>query len=193
MTLHGPPTWTNLALSNLPVMIFAGAEYLECSNANTADLDFDGAGEDFSGMCWIYPTTLVGSNRTIISRWVNNTSGYIFYVDPTGILDFLTVQAGATQWTFSAAGAIVINAWSLVGWTLDGAAARVYKNGVDITSTAGVHVQPATSAALFRIGMDSAGAQGWIGDLKRPRMWSRALAAAEVKELYESERNLLGV
>jgi hypothetical protein len=192
MMLHGPPTWANVALSNLPVMVFNGAQYLECSNANSDDLDFEA--ESFSGVCWIDPTTLIGSNRVILDRWINVTSGWSWFVWPTGELNLITVQnTPAFQSSYSPAGNIVINAWALAGFTRSGASVRIFKNGVDVTSVVGVHVNPTASAATLRVGIDSATAQGFIGSLKRPRVWNRALTAAEMAELFAMERGLFGV
>jgi hypothetical protein len=195
MTLHGPPTWAQVALSNTPVMVFDGAQYLECSNANSADLDFDGAGEDFSGVCWIYPTTLVGSFRTIIDREVSAVSGWCLGVWATGELNLMTMTgAPGFDSSYSAVGNIVINAWALAGFTRIGASVRIFKNGADVTSIADVHgATIPTSAALLRIGIDNAGAQGWIGSLKRPRVWNRQLSAAEMAEIFAMERGLFGV
>ncbi|GAG03281.1 unnamed protein product, partial [marine sediment metagenome] len=64
--LINAPTWTNLA-SGLPVMALDGVnQYLECSAANTVDLDY--TSEDYSIVGWVNWTD-TGNSEIIIARY----------------------------------------------------------------------------------------------------------------------------
>lgn len=195
MTLNGPPTWWNLALSNLSLLNFnfATPDFLDCSGVNTADLDF--VAGDFTLAAWVCVGDLT-ANRMVICRGFLDTDGYYFAVLIDGSIFFITNQAVPTpnQITQSAAGEIVINIWYLVGVSRDGASARVYKNGLDVTDVAGVHINPVTSARELHIGIyDNEVGSPFSGNMWNPRIWSRSLSADDWRKMWEMERGLFGV
>jgi hypothetical protein len=190
-TLVGTPAWTPLA-NELMVLDFDPGpprDYIIILAADSLDLDFTTG--DFSGAAWFYPHAY--GNRYIFNHGAT-TEGWDFYiVAATGEMRFTTWQAAASQ--HSDGQPLTLNTWQLVGFTRDGAVARVYTNGQDVTAVFGTHVDPATAAANnFYIGCTDLVGAGWLdGYLWRPRIWGRALTAAEMLAIYELERGLLGV
>lgn len=193
MTLNGPPTWWNLALSNLSLLNFNAAtpDWLDCSGVNTADLDF--TTENFSLGAWICLSDLT-ANRSLICRGFLDADGYYIQVLINGSLFFITNQAAASQFTTSAPGDIVINNWYLVGVSRVDAVALLYVNGVDVTAVPGVHVDPLTSARELHIGIyDNEVGSPWSGNMWNPRAWARALSGDDWRALFAMERGLFGV
>lgn len=127
----------------------ANPDYVTIPAAHT-QLNF--TAEDFSIIARIFIDSLA-VGRTIFTRGLANVDGYRLIVFSTGILDFRTFQTPATQISSSAAGAIVIGAWYTVGISRNGASVRVYRNGIDVTATVGVHIDPLTCARSAKIGI----------------------------------------
>ena len=193
MTLTGPPAWYAAVLSNMMMLNLNSAtpDYLLLSAANSADLNFQGG--SFSGVAWIYPHTVIGEDRHIFARGLLSTDGWEFLVQDTGEITLITNQAGATQLSSSAAGSVVAVTWYMIGFTRHNADVYIYRNGVNVTSVVGVHVDPLTSARDLHIGTSDAHANSFDGYLWRPRVWERELDPVEMLELFDMERTLVGV
>jgi hypothetical protein len=190
VTLTNVPTWTNAA-NDLTYLAFDGAapyDHLLLASANCADLNFTSGA--FSGMCWYYPRT--GGNRYIFNRGLT-TTGWCFYLNTSNRMSLGTKQAAVNQ--YSNGDVLTLNTWQLVGFNRSGATVRIYTNGRDETVTAVAHVNPDSAAAQnFYIGCTDAVGAGWMyGDLWRPRIWNRNIAAAEHLAIFEMERGLFGV
>lgn len=186
----GVPAWFVLP-SDLYYLSFnsAIADYITATSAATADLDF--TTESFSLAIWIDPD--LNGNRYLFARGLTINDGWAFYYSPSNTLSFSTNQAGVAQHTTGTAGEVVVGTWCLAGVTRSGATARIYCNGVESTATYGTHVAPLTSARNFYIGRADLGAGPYDGDVWRPRIWERALSAAEMKSIFEMERGYFGV
>jgi hypothetical protein len=191
-TLTGAPTWQLLG-SDLSYLDFdsANPDSIITLAAASADLDFTSGA--FSGAMWIAPDAY--GNRYLYHKssagngwgfWISSTSPYLI---------FTTEQAGPTYQSTDGGANLALSAWQMVGFTRSGAAARLYLNGRDVTATPATHVNPVTSvAANFTIGTTTGGGAGYYdGDMWRPRIWGRALAAWEMLALYNAERTLFGV
>lgn len=196
MTLTGPPAWAAWPLSNLPILSFnpATPDFMELSAANSVTMDFQvGA---FSLAAWVFIDDL-SIDRYIIERGLLNTDGWYFYVDITGMIRLFTNQGGAGQVTQSAAGAITIGNWWFIGASRSGASVRVYRNGVDVTDVAGVHVNPAACARKLHVGIDDTELVGsntqMDGYVWRPMVFGRQISQVEMSEIFEMTRGIFGV
>lgn len=189
-TLTGAPTWTN-AGNDLTYLDFAPGpprEYIITLAADSTDLNFTSG--DFSGAIWYTPD--VTGNRYVFCKGTA-TTGWVFYLNTESRMSFGTRQAAVNQ--FTSGEALTLDTWQFVGFTRDGAVARIYTNGRDVTYTSATHIDPDTAAAQnFYIGCTDLVGAGWMdGYLWRPRIWDRCLTAAEMLAIYEMERGLFGV
>lgn len=189
-TLTGAPTWTNAAndLTFLDFAIGPPREYIITLAAASTDLNFTSG--DFSGAVWY--NRHCGGNRYVFCKWLG-TTGWVFYLNTANRMSFGTRQAAADQYTTG--NVTTLNAWEFVGFTRDGAVARVYTNGRDVTYNSATHINPdSANAQNFYIGCTDAVSAGWMdGYLWRPRIWGRCLTAAEMLAIYEAERGLFGM
>ncbi len=87
----------------------------------------------------------------LLARGLNNNDGYYLHNGADGSLDFATCQSGATQDTLCAAGTLTTNTWYTIGISRDGSSVKIYVNGVDVTATAGTHVNPTTCARTTKL------------------------------------------
>ena len=124
--------------------------YVEIPAAHT-QLEF--TAEDFSIIVRVNFDALAAFEKVFI-RGLFNTDGYLLHVDRTGLILLATNQALANQCSFSNAGMIVPGTWYTIGCSRSGAVGKVYRNGVDITTTSAVHINPATCARTAKIGID---------------------------------------
>lgn len=188
-TLTGAPDWTNAANDLTYLLFLAGPprDYIITLAADSGGLDFTSGA--FSGMVWYYPGA--GGNRYIYNKGTD-TTGWCFYLNTDNEMSLGTRQVAATQ--FSHGNVLTLNTWQLVGFSRDGATARVYTNGRETTTTYATHIDPDSSAAQnFYIGCTNAVGAGWmVGYLWRPRILGRSITAAEHLAVYEIERGLFG-
>jgi len=191
MTFHGTPTWTQAA-SDLNYIDFeAGTpDWLDCGAAATADLNFTTGA--FTLATWINYESV--GFRYLFARGLTDTDGWEWAITTDYELWLRTNQAGAHQDTESAAGVIPLATWTFAATVRSGASVVHYVNGLPSLGTAGTHVNPLTAARELHIGINDAEAAGWFdGSLWRPRIWGRALSAADVARIYRLERGMLGV
>ena len=175
--------WVQWPLSNLTILSFnpGNPDWLELSVANSVSMDYQVG--DFSLLAWIYMDVL--ADRYVIERGLLNTDGWFFYVDVNGAITFVTNQGAANQLSASANGAVTIANWWCIGVTRHGASARIYRNGMDVTSVVGVHVNPAACARKLHVGIDDTeAANQWDGYIWRPIDLGRQLSSTEMWKFF---------
>lgn len=185
--------WTETA-SGLSVLEFDDPSWLECSAADTVDLDFTTG--DFSCCVWFYANgATIGSEDWIIRGYdFAPFDGWIFGVWGNYRISFDTMSGGTYWVTAGPINSAVVNVWTFAGMTRAGLVGLIYKNGVDITDISDGHPTITSSARKLHIGCaDDEGSSMWDGLLYRPRVWSRCLTAEEMMFIFESERSLFGV
>lgn len=184
-TLNGLPTWQQF-VNGLQYLDFdpANPDWLEVPAAATG-LNFTAG--DFSLAVWARIDDAV--TRTLMCRGLANTDGWMLHVSNTGRVGLATFQAGATQTTYSTI-AIAAATFYLIGITRIDTAVRTYVNGEDVTDAPDTHVDPLTSARDLHIGiLDNEVNDPWDGGMHRPRAWSRLLAPAEMRLLYDMDKD----
>lgn len=150
-------------------------------------LDF--TSEDFTISFMFYAfswdTTNVDKNTPIlfIKGPGYNTGGYYTQISSGG-LSLVTNQSAALQ-VSSGTYAFSLNTWYHIAFARQGASVRTYVNGTDVTTTAGTHVNPTSSATPFYINWYQAAYPiiGWdkYDEFKaEARKWS----PAEIKNEY---------
>lgn len=135
--------------------------------------------------CWVRITAFKDFNNLVRNNWIN--SGWALYATAAGGFNFSCAQAGV-QTGAGIAGGQVGRLYHLVG-VYDGAAVRLYRDGVSSTPTALVG---ATLDTGFAISVGNA-ANCLLDEL---RIYNRALSATEVAEHfaghYSNEAGLVG-
>lgn len=193
-TLIGVPTWNSLG-NGLPYLDFirANPDWLECSIADTADLNFtDG---DFSLCAWVQPDLL---SFNLFDRGLWAVDGWYLSVGALGQTIIETNQGGDSQLSVGADGGVVVGTWSLISMSRSGTSARLFLNGVDNTDTVDVHTNPLTSNRKLHIGIyNSEVAAQYDGKIAGgpcgPRIWGRAVSALEWPLVFNMERDWFGV
>jgi len=118
----------------------------------------------------------------IVNKGAISTDGYTFRINGNaagGSITFITSQSGAFQQTNSAATEIQSGNWYHVVVVRNGSSAKVYKNGIDVTSSAGTHINPTSTSANAYIGQR--GSTDWFkGIVDEVKIYPFALTQDEV-------------
>ena len=81
-----------------------------------------------------------------------NVGGYQLKLGPSDEIIYRSSSAGANQETRSSAGDVIDDTWCYIAATQTGALAKIYKDGVDVTSFADSHLNPGASEDNLCIG-----------------------------------------
>jgi hypothetical protein len=133
-----------------------------------------------------FKATTLAAVRYLLSRGLASTSGYVMYVAVNGALTFGTEQAGAEQLSSTAAASVVPSLWYHAVAVRLAASVKLFLDGRDVTSTAGAHTDPLTSAIALRLAASSTPALYHYGQLMNTQIWNRALSPEDIKQLYIS-------
>lgn len=158
-----------------------------------ADTQLDFTSEDFSITARIYINDL-SAGRTIFQRGLAGTDGYYFRVYPDGKILFQTNQAAATQYSNSANGSIVTGTGYTVGMSRSGADVSVYRDGADITTVFGTHIDPLSSSRTAKIGIyDDLTTIPFDGKIGFLRVYNYALTAGQHLAEHEKTKHWFGI
>ncbi len=189
--LINTPTWTALD-SGLMVPVLNGTnEYIESDGADTTELNFtDG---DYSLGGWFTWSDSVHDSQILIARYEVSDNGWELYLTEAGSLRYLSLRhhhvAGATTRTSAFSLGWVYDTVWFFGVSRSGTSAQFYRNGLAVTTTSEVLIDPETCAEDLVIGVrytkDSNFLNGWPWRL---RVWPKALTASDWLTLYEHEK-----
>jgi fibronectin type 3 domain-containing protein len=182
---HGTPS--NMSLGKLGVL--GSAAYFNGVNSTvmvpyTSDYDF--VSGDFTASAWIYPnkSAMGVSNLRIFDK---GDKSWVIYLDSgAGLIALGKTNIGGQ--VFSSV-PIAIRAWSLVTATVSGATRKLYINGQDVTTVANAGLPYESNSGSLNIGSAGDGTRVFNGMIDEATIWSRALTAAEVLELYRRGAN----
>ena len=163
----------------------------------------------FSLGAWIMPTEALGTARTILAKYGStaNLEEYDFRFDTSGnlVLELHNATPSTSEIGTGASDVIVPFAWNFVVATYDGTEAtpgvHLYRNASDTlasgaTTETGAYVAMEDTASGFLIGArDATGtpAQEFEGYMALPFVTGKELTAAEVSQLYDLGRRLIGL
>jgi hypothetical protein len=163
-------------------------------------LDYDGAADNvsfstitltgaFSVSCWCLKRTNGSLNeREIIG---NTTDGNVWI----GFTSTTTLMSGTTSGAKTFSGSIANNAINHVVVTRDaGNTARVFINGVE-SSTGGLSMtgnMPINELGQYLNGTSGNAPYSWDGWISETAFYTRALTAAEIRELYRRGNGAIG-
>ncbi len=195
LTVSGAPAWTQLASRKWVLNYGGAADYLQAPAADTVALNF--TSEDWTMLAWIKGAVTAGSSDMIMCQGAVDVCGWEFYIFwDAGTIALRTNQAAAHT-GISAIGAVVQDAWYLVGVTRHGAAGQFYVNGLPVATTlnGGLAdpVSPAgTRKLLIGVGTTEV-ANFWDGFLGMRCIYNRAVTAAEMALLYLQSKGDYGL
>jgi Concanavalin A-like lectin/glucanases superfamily len=132
---------------------------------------------------WVFPTAHSSNWNTVIIK--ERTSGEIYNLYSnidTSVPAVWAVRASAPSAPLNALGTsqLPLNTWSHLAATYDGAALRLYVNGVQVGSRTMTGAM-LTSSSPLRIGGNSIWGEFFQGRLDEIRIYSRALSATEIQ------------
>ena len=152
-------------------LLLSGASGLNCGFGNTLNFPSNQA---LTTEAWVRPTS-TSSTAYVLLR----SGEYQLGLDSSGWFG-----SAGNQSPLSSGSAPIANAWTHVAFTWqpsgNNATATLYVNGVAVAT----QTQPATSAVggnKTNIGCTETGSAGFHGCIASVRLWSRALAANEIK------------
>lgn len=169
---------------------FNGNGYALVPRDDAGVLDFAGT-RRFSTEIWVQPTIPASDagGETLFAKETNDggsgDNGYDLYLDPANNAPAFQREQGPVQDNVETVTALVVDAWSHIVVTYDGATLVLYLNGVNVTQASTTAVIPSTGVALA-IASDIPDAPGgdYTGYLDELALYDRALSSAEVQNHY---------
>ena len=131
-------------------------------------------------MAWVRPTVISGSDIYIMDCQTSSSNRILLYLD-SATSKLRAVVAGGTQYANSAA---VANTWYHVALTWENGIGKLYVNGVQQGANFSFTAFN-TLHSTYTIGSASSGT--WRGDIDEFVIVSRALPAAEILTIYQSD------
>ena len=144
---------------------------------------------NFTFSYWINFNTLTtnsgGQGPIVLYKGSYNGNGYYDQIGANGIIAFITNQSGVNQASYTDVGIITTATWYNITYARNGASVRIYVNGIDKTTTAGIHINPSSSGNNFTLATYSISIYGNF-NLSNFLNYNRALSAAEVAQNYNA-------
>ena len=157
-------------------------DYINCGHP----LNLNFTSEDFSIEAWIKPDSLA-SNPNIFAKGSAVTEGYFFLLMSDGSGYLCTNQSESWQLSYFPIGCISTNFWQYVVATRSRAVVKIYKDGIDVTTSPGTHIDPAsapTRDAVIGIHPGKAQMELFDGLIGEVRVYNRALTPLEIQGNY---------
>lgn len=183
-------TWVQLP-SGLWVLDFNSAtpDYVTIPAAFT-QLDF--TSQDFSLVARVNVDAFSALYSGIFERGATGTDGYVFRIRNNGEIRLWTSQTPVNQRSDSNVGVVTVGSWVTIGFSRNGASVRLYADGIDVTATPAVHIDPLTSARSAKIGIqDNLTGFPFDGKIALLQIYDYALSADEHNKAYASANYLL--
>lgn len=166
----------------------------------TKAYDFDGTNDYVSGTITNLP---IGSTARSVNMWVysHDVGNYIDFFTygtaATNQLFHFRQNNDATIWfqdqgtTVNSTGTLTVNTWHMVTMTFDGTdTVKLYIDGSEDGSSASFSSVNTGTTYGANIGRYPTGAEYWNGLIDEVSVWSRALSASDISDLYNSGSGL---
>jgi hypothetical protein len=128
---------------------------------------------------WVRPAALANRWRTVIFK-EGSPLAYALYAHDGGTAPAAELQVSGSLRTARGTAPVPLNAWSHVAATFDGAALRLYVDGVLVRTLAAAGSLPATTGVL-RLGGNSIWNEWFQGLIDEVQVYDRALAEEEIE------------
>lgn len=154
----------------------------------------------FSLAYWVKHTSLTslqlnGGNPQgpiVLYKGQYKANGFYDQTNPDGSVQFMTNQTNASQTTATAPGVVAAGAWYNVCYVRNGSSVKIYVNGIDCTSSAAVHINPASGTDSFRIGAYTSTFL-FRGSFSIFMAYNKALTATEVMYNFKAVKGRFGL
>lgn len=205
----GAFNWGNI-VSGYPYIEFVRVDpdgaYLDCSNADTVDLEFTSG--DYSVACWVnHRDTGHFKPKILVGRYEVDVGGWEVYIESDTVLSpdvhylnhrhhHATLGAGNLRDGCYSVGWTPDTGWSLIGISRSGLYPQHYRNGLPLTMSYGANGMrdPDVSTSDLVIGARYSKNQDWLyGDISCLRVWGRELSASEFMFIFEHEKHWYGM
>jgi hypothetical protein len=200
--VSGSATWRDLSGNNNSGSLVNGPTF---NNNNGGGIVFSSANGqyinlgpilnytsgNFTFSYWVNFNTLTtnsgGQGPIVLYKGNFNSNGYYDQIGANGGIAFVTNQSGAVQ-VSSTDGIITTGSWHNIAYARNGASVRIYVNGIDRTTTAATHINPASSGNNFTLATYNTSIYGNF-NLSNFLNYNRALSALEILQNYNAQRS----
>jgi hypothetical protein len=167
-------TWSAAGKFGGALSFNGSSSWVTVADAN--DLDLSSA---LTLEAWVKPSALGSAWRTVLFKERTGGMMYSLYANQDTGRPVGQVWLGSERNAVGSAG-LVLNAWSHLASTYDGATLRLYLNGVLVSSQATSGTLSASSGVL-RIGGNGVWPEWFAGLIDEVRVYNRALSAGEIQ------------
>jgi chitodextrinase len=167
-------SWSSAGHSGGALSFDGNADWVTIPDASNLDLT-----SAMTLEAWVYPSQLGSFWRTIITKEQSNGLVYGLFANSDSATP-AAVTALPAQDIVRGSNRLLKSTWTYVAATYDGAALRLYVNGIQAASVAGTGAMPSSTQPL-RIGGNSMGSQWFRGRIDDVRVYNRALSASEIQ------------
>jgi hypothetical protein len=128
---------------------------------------------------WVYPTASTGW-RTVLLKEASNELAYALYSNEDVARPTVWLRIGNTSAPATGTTAVPLNSWTHLATTYDGAALRLFVNGVQVRSVSRTGAIVSTTNPL-RLGGNSVWGEYFAGRIDDVRIYNRALTSGEIQ------------
>jgi hypothetical protein len=182
-TLFNSPTWTAgpmLSFPNPDAMVLNGTNQY-ASLGNPAVLNLSG---QITMAAWVKIASTSGNERNILAHGYDANNEVFLRID-AGSYQVGSYANPANYYTSYAIPAGDVGTWVHLAGVYDGAAWRLYRNGVQVSSSVQA-VGAVTVTTDWAIGARGDGTSRWFaGGIDDVRIYKRALSATEIADLHQ--------
>jgi hypothetical protein len=180
-TLANGPTWSASGKYGAAILFDGTNDLVNINDANSLDLT--------NGMtieAWINPNNLTGYKTVICKENGSTNLSYALSANnstsgTSNQRPDTRIRIGTTTSTATGTTKLVLNTWTHIASTYDGAVLRFYVNGTQV-STANVTGNMVTTTNMLRIGGSTAlGTQYFAGLIDEVRIYNKALTQAQIQ------------
>ena len=168
-------TWTTAGKNGNALSFNGTTSWVTVADANALDLTTAVTLE-----AWVNPTTLTGW-RTVIIKESPSALAYSLYANDNSPWPAATINTGGIDRSVPGTAQIPLNTWTHLAMTYDGAALRLYVNGVQagVLNMTGSMI---TTTSPLRIGGNAPWGERFAGIIDDVRVYNRALTATEISQ-----------
>lgn len=188
LALANTPKWVEGGMVGKGCYEFDGVnDYIDISS-KIKDIRFD---RGFTLSCWAFPTIVSSWARFLDIGVGQQNNNIVFSRYSTTNQLFFEVKNGTSSGTVISGGSIPLNSWSFLTVTVSESMSTVlYINGVQVATGTSTSPQNVSRSSSFIAKSNWSWDSFYKGQIDDVRIYTTALSAEEVKELYQQRASL---